>query len=439
MSLLCPSQVHGPLAVLDTAASWKYPWRTPDLWVNAALAVKLRVGPYTRQMFLPSDSILSCESNVRAVLQACGGDASAAARVAAYLEESARASAAEIARGDRKAAAKRRRTDFEEGSVAPPVTAGQVVRAMVRADDVASGAGVTRAAAEDALRQLSVAALAECPCEVAPALQTAARFVSSGCAGIDRHLGGGFACGHLTEIAGPAGVGKTQILLQASLQAVAAARAAGSKPCEAKSLFLATEGFPSERALQIADHVAREAGVAGGGVALMENIMVSSRSPKQGNWEHLVQCVSNIARMAELGHVDIACVVLDSIAAACGDYSGDAAVRAPMLAGVAGELKRLSCLYNFPLIVSNHVVANVSAGGADALRHVAAFEDDVRPALGHAWSALPNTRLLLTRTPTVRTMCVTTSPFLASSLRNSPSLLRYEVTAAGVAAAGGGA
>ncbi|MBN1324222.1 MAG: DNA repair and recombination protein RadB [Methanotrichaceae archaeon] len=71
----------------------------------------------------------------------------------------------------------------------------------------------------------------------------------SGCQSIDVLLGGGFEGGIITQIYGDSGSGKTNIVLQLSIQAVSRGR---------RVVFIDSEGFSPERFRQIAGENAKE-------------------------------------------------------------------------------------------------------------------------------------------------------------------------------------
>ena len=323
--------------------------------------------------------------------------------------------------------AKRARTDTPTSHQHEP-TLGDVSRLMLNPEQVSLGASVSLMEAQSALTTLHTAVLSGCYEGNASDLPVNS-LVSSGCEKVDAVLGGGFRGGQVYEVAGAAGNGKTQLLLQTALLCVAeGVEVAGMRRC----LFLASEAFPAERAMQIADHIASRKGISGGGAALMEEILVSSRCAHQTPWSHLQQCLANIHRLLEMG-VAVSCVVLDSVAAACGDFRGDACIRAPMVASLFRELKRAAQKHNFPILVSNHVVAVFQDEEAEK-RGVRAGMLPYRtekPALGISWASIPNTHILLSRAPGGgRKLEVTTSSHLPSAS------LAYEVREDGVFALG---
>eukprot|EP01061_Rhynchopus_euleeides_P027931 TRINITY_DN45425_c0_g1_i1.p1 TRINITY_DN45425_c0_g1~~TRINITY_DN45425_c0_g1_i1.p1 ORF type:complete len:176 (+),score=52.14 TRINITY_DN45425_c0_g1_i1:25-528(+) len=167
--------------------------------------------------------------------------------------------------------------------------------------------------------------------------------------------------------------------------------------------------------------------------------MVSHRAQQQSQWDHLMQCIANITRMAEMDRVRVSCVVLDSIAAACGDHRGEAVVRAPLIAAVFTDLKRLAAIYGFPVLVSNHVVSTMqgdaltgSGGAASYLPNLPSGQwGSEKPALGLAWGSIPNTRVMLSRSQVVagaRSLRVVSSSFLPDAS------VEYHITQDGVVA-----
>ncbi|KAJ9460280.1 DNA repair protein RAD51-like protein 4 [Diplonema papillatum] len=242
--------------------------------------------------------------------------------------------------------------------------------------------------------------------------------VSSGCPLLDETLGGGYCRGHITEIAGPAGAGKTQLLLQAGLQCVCDAlvreASTGYAGPPTFAVYLSFEPFPSARAHQLAVAMC-DRHRAAGGVGLdpelvLSRLLITSTGA-------LPLCVANLRRLLEqpLPPRAVALVCIDSIAAAAArteeefsSLSEGNVHRSLLLASVGGELKRLGCVHDFAVVASNHVVSTMEEARG------AAGEPAVKPALGLSWAAVPNTHLLLTKAGNgSRVLRVTASPTLA--------------------------
>ena len=277
-------------------------------------------------------------------------------------------------------------------------TAEEVVRKFLSAKDIARGCGCSIEEAQNILTDIGLATTLMCVGLSDTEYTTPA---SLGCPVLNKFLDGGFPVGQLTELAGPAGVGKTQILLQTAIYSIL--------PTVSKelsySVYIATEMFPATRMNQLCTIVHnRYPAVVGSAKELLSRVLVSSRRIKETPWEHLQRAVSDLTRLSDTH--SISCVVIDSVAAGCCDFAGEAMVRAPHLSWLASELKRIASTNSIPIITSNHVVADFSS-------HV---EGAVKPALGTLWSHLVNTRLIISRSAdsqnSTRQISITSSPSL---------------------------
>ncbi|CAI5996271.1 unnamed protein product, partial [Closterium sp. NIES-64] len=208
---------------------------------------------------------------------------------------------------------------------------------------------------------------------------------------LDAALAGGLPCGAITEIAGPAGAGKTQMCMQAAVMATLPASAGGFN---ASVVYFDTERrFSPKRVAEIAvnripaffsSHMAME--------QLLSRIL-------------LVQPVSSaelLDRIANL-HTSLAgnstrLIIIDSIAALVRiDFGADNLIqRQQLLSHQASKLKYLAESFCLPVLVTNHVAAASSSSSSRSAGLPAPNEmDGRRAALGAKWSHCVNVRLLL--------------------------------------------
>lgn len=234
--------------------------------------------------------------------------------------------------------------------------------------------------------------------------------LSSGCANIDECLDGGIDRHGITEIAGEAGAGKTQLALQLLLQVQLPDKLGG---LGGGAIYLHSDAPSAHPAMQrlrsLAECFERRHGGHGATTALLMSHV------------HVVQ-VDSIAELEsllrdvvpeQLRSHSIRLLVLDSIAALCRTHGDDgtssrASVtgeRAGVLFKLAATLKALSDKYNVAVVVTNQVSdkpidAHDREAAAPWELGACALPDGGGcrvPSLGMAWGHCVNTRLVLTR------------------------------------------
>uniref|UniRef100_A0A1D1ZUF8 RecA family profile 1 domain-containing protein n=1 Tax=Auxenochlorella protothecoides TaxID=3075 RepID=A0A1D1ZUF8_AUXPR len=192
---------------------------------------------------------------------------------------------------------------------------------------------------------------------------------------LDRALHGGFPCGSVTEIVGPAGLGKTQFCL------AAAADICCSPPilAGAQVLYIDTEQkFSSLRLEEIARQRSPEGRLAPGDKErLLESVLVLR--PR-----HSHELLARLQAL-EASPLPLSLVLVDSVAQLArldhGPGVKGVVARQQQLAAVAARLKALSRRRGIPVLVTNQVAG---AGGGC-----------VAAALGPLWAHAVNTRLML--------------------------------------------
>ena len=163
--------------------------------------------------------------------------------------------------------------------------------------------------------------------------------LSSECEGLDRLLGRGFEPGIITQIYGEAGTGKTSILLQLAVGAVARGK---------KVIFIDTEGFSVERFKQIAGD---EAKAVGAKIVVFEPL----------NLEQQHAAIKDAARI--MGK-EFGLLILDSATSlyrAAFEGEDNRPVRRA-LAAQLGELQEMARRHRIPVVVTNQVYMEIETG-----------------------------------------------------------------------------
>lgn len=200
--------------------------------------------------------------------------------------------------------------------------------------------------------------------------------ISSGIDEVDRILKGGFRVGHLTEIYGHPGSGKTQLCLQLCIKCVE------DKKCGA--LFIDTEGgYLSKRLLNM--------GINWDVWANIHYVRISK------DVNELMDFVDNLEENIKNSGKTIKLIVLDSVAFHF-RFLSDALKRTKLLNEFGLKLQKC-CYYlniavknyfNLKFITTNHTTANI--GGHNGGPYIA--------TLGENWGNFIDTRILLTLTKT---------------------------------------
>jgi RecA/RadA recombinase len=237
-----------------------------------------------------------------------------------------------------------------------------------------------------------------------------------GCKVLDDALGGGLDSHGLTELAGVAGAGKTQLVLQLMLQAMLPPSHGG---LGGGAILLHTDSAdysaPMTRLTSLATAFAERHSDLGvrNAMELLERLFVLQIDDHEELWD-----VVNNRVTPMLAQHQVRLIVLDSIAAlfrtsaeealAAGHSASSRAAhgdRAQQLMRLAARLKQISAQFNVAVVVTNQVTdkpldarARLSAAPWELGAAVGGDGDAVRvPALGMAWSCCVNTRLLLSR------------------------------------------
>ncbi|CAM9140036.1 unnamed protein product [Choristocarpus tenellus] len=228
-------------------------------------------------------------------------------------------------------------------------------------------------------------------------------FLATGLTTIDEALQGGFPTGMITEVVGPAGVGKTQICLMMAAQACLPARLGGLGE-RAGVVYLDTERkFSPDRLMEIASTRVPEYYAHGvdmsrseGMTRLLEQVTVFAVDTSTD----LLSRLESLQMLIIEGNKRL--IILDSVAAlARKDFAKeDMANRQEVLTRQAAVLKRLAYTFNAVVLVTNQVTTRFTPinqthrfQNSKTRPDGAMFEADsdgkvgsyITPALGNTW------------------------------------------------------
>uniref|UniRef100_A0A7S4ESE5 RecA family profile 1 domain-containing protein n=1 Tax=Chrysotila carterae TaxID=13221 RepID=A0A7S4ESE5_CHRCT len=278
------------------------------------------------------------------------------------------------------------------------------------------------------------------------------RKLSTGCPLLDASLGGGLDARGITEIAGAAGVGKTQLVLQLMLQ-VQLPVEYGGLGGGAILLHSAPEQATTKRLRQLADAFSvRHSRLGAEPNRLLDHVTMG----KVHSAEMLAEMLSrHLPQILATSRVRL--LVVDSFGALfrAVDERGAALERSSQLIAHAHRLKQLSDDYDIAVVVTNEATdkpieqiaaaaGDIAAPSLQSLSLVSCNRPSVTvspieakacctsgkmtlPALGLSWSSCINTRLFLTRrevyapTPLARTAF---QPLSSGACQRLPSPLR---------------
>lgn len=228
--------------------------------------------------------------------------------------------------------------------------------------------------------------------------------ISTTIKGLDIILGGGIRCGHITEISGEAGAGKSNLCTQISIDSIVAERE-NSKNSEVLLIFTEGRGklqLTMKRLKDLASSIEKED-------------LVKSRMHVKAcrNEFELEEIVNRLPELIE-AKPSIKLVIIDSITCAfivADEKPGlDFYLRRSLrLTRVAKCLARVAWDRRLAVIATNHVSYNFKEG-------------QNRPALGKVWSHLCQSKIYLERNNSARLAHVTKGAL------NAPEPVRFVVT-----------
>ncbi|MDM7939472.1 MAG: DNA repair and recombination protein RadB [Methanothrix sp.] len=158
----------------------------------------------------------------------------------------------------------------------------------------------------------------------------------SGCQSLDLLLGGGFESGIITQLYGESGSGKSNIVLQLAVQAVARGM---------RVIFIDTEGFSAERFKQIAGPSAEQ---------MASKILIFEPMS-------LEQQAMSIREASKIAGRDLGLVVLDSATSLYRvllEADDNRPARRTLLAQLS-ELQELARRHRVPVVITNQVYMDI--------------------------------------------------------------------------------
>jgi RecA/RadA recombinase len=228
----------------------------------------------------------------------------------------------------------------------------------------------------------------------AEATNPSSNYISTGNPALDLVLQGGWRRRTVTEVAGVAGSGKTQIALQTLTDWV-------TRSESNRSIYLVSEDIPHQRMAQLAREASRKQNYGtsiSSEADILERILIRQVSSLQELSAALISARQLIVSGRENGLINAPLVVIDSIAACCvqGEgkgvpekelelqpEAGSSSVPSSELLRVGSELKRFCEEANVAVVVINQVRQKPGA-------------PHPVPALGITWSCVPHSRVMLT-------------------------------------------
>ena len=174
----------------------------------------------------------------------------------------------------------------------------------------------------------------------------------SGCQSLDLLLGGGFESGIITQLYGESGTGKSNIVMQLAVQAVARGL---------RVIFIDTEGFSAERFKQIAGPGAEE---------MAKKIMIFEPMS-------LEQQAIAIRESSKIAGCDLGLVILDSATSLYRvllEAEDNRTIRRTLTAQLS-ELQEIARKHKIPIVITNQVYTDIENNslrpiGGRGLEHI---------------------------------------------------------------------
>lgn len=222
--------------------------------------------------------------------------------------------------------------------------------------------------------------------------------LKTGCPLLDQCLGGGLLPRHITEIAGEAGSGKTQLCLQLALQVQLPPEEGG---LGGGAIYIGTEGnFPQRRLDQLHEAFRHKHAHVfpprRKGFDLRDNIYIKHVGSIDQLFHSMLKQVPPLVQQR-----NVRLVIVDSIAALLryeyGSGTSQMVERSRVLFSQANQLKQIADQLQVVVVVINQVSDYVDDSRL-VLSDFASHKKRVVPALGLAWSNCINSRLLLSKT-----------------------------------------
>ncbi|XP_077168302.1 DNA repair protein RAD51 homolog 4 [Paroedura picta] len=204
-------------------------------------------------------------------------------------------------------------------------------------------------------------------------LKSSTAILSTGSKSLDKLLDGGLYTGEVMELTGSPGSGKTQVCLHIA--------ASVSENLKRGVLYVdSTGGFTATRLLQLLEGRTE---AEEGQVEALQRIQVARVFDAYKLLDVLHEFHRTMAQEVISVSAPVNILVVDSASAVIYPLLG---IRQPdgmaLMMHVARELKTLAKELGLAVVVTNHVTRDASSG-------------QIKPALGHSWSFVPSTRVLL--------------------------------------------
>ncbi|CAD5117533.1 DgyrCDS6298 [Dimorphilus gyrociliatus] len=254
---------------------------------------------------------------------------------------------------------------------------------------------------EDAKRILDIIRKRQQPKISCPPRQSECPSIMTFSYHLDALLGNGFLVGHLTEIVGPPGIGKTQLCMQICVNVQLPNFVRG---LESESMFIDTEGsFTASRMNQIAAATVRQCKNIHAPMPQenrtkldsleTENLLFSTHYQRVLGYLELKAIVNCLASYIE-SNKKIRLIVIDSIAFPIRCEKIEQRRSTTELVDITQKLFNVAQKYSVAIVVTNHVTVEHNA------------------ALGEQWNHLCNSRLQLSWNGTCRLATLKKHPYL---------------------------
>jgi RAD51-like protein 2 len=201
--------------------------------------------------------------------------------------------------------------------------------------------------------------------------------IATFCNEIDSMLGNGFQTAAVTELAGMAGLGKTQICMQLCANVQIPAEWGG---LEGKAIFIGLDMLMIDCEGSFVGSRMRE--ICKGTCAAIENnlsyedLLHNITLVKVHDLAELIAQINSLETVLSADS-KIKLVVIDSIAFFFRSYNGDYSERGRILLSLAQTLRKLAQVYDVAIVVTNQMTTKIQPGSSGGSVMV--------PALGESW------------------------------------------------------
>ncbi|KII62671.1 DNA repair protein RAD51 3 [Thelohanellus kitauei] len=235
-----------------------------------------------------------------------------------------------------------------------------------------------------------------------PCLPTNLEYISTHFESLDHLLGGGFAFGHVSEIYGDVGTGKTQLCAQLLASYCINAY---TEQCNRSVIYIDTEnGFVSNRLQEIVKSFHKTADLGHVLGKIYFKIVLKA--------EKLVELISDLPGILNKSP-EIRMIIIDSIAAPFWRHLNDNKQHTGLVVKCGLDLVNIAIEHDVCIIVTNRI------------RYAALKVGKQLPSLGDYWSHVPNLRLYLAQERQERTATI------VKSFNNSRGSVKFQINSNG--------